>query len=83
MSELADSPTQAEIKGYKKLTAEDLHHLNGVKELEKIVLQHLKRLGSVENYSVDKRWLSIARTNMEQGFMAACRAIAQPETVEF
>ena len=31
---------------------------------------------------IDQRWLAIARTNIEQGFMALNRAIFRPERVE-
>jgi hypothetical protein len=30
--------------------------------------------------AIDKRWLAIARTNLQQGFMAMVRSIAKPET---
>lgn len=29
---------------------------------------------------IDKRWLSIARTDLQKGFMALVRSIAKPET---
>nr|WP_165972821.1 hypothetical protein [Martelella mediterranea] len=30
---------------------------------------------------IDKRWLALARTSIEQGFMAANRAVFQPDRV--
>jgi hypothetical protein len=32
-----------------------------------------------KNEGIDQRWVAIAKTHLQQGFMAATRAIAQPE----
>ena len=71
-----------EIKGYKPLTEWQKFSMNQVKELEIGMLNLLKTL-SEGIQSVDSRWISISRTHIEQASMAAVRAIAQPETVEF
>lgn len=34
--------------------------------------------GLAQNPDVDPRWLSIARTELQQGFMAVKRAVAKP-----
>ncbi len=34
--------------------------------------------GLAKNPDVDPRWLSIARTELQQGFMAVKRAVAKP-----
>jgi hypothetical protein len=60
------------------------------KELEELVLRRLDEMVTMEvdkdalglPVSVDKRWLAIARTHIEQGFMAMNRAIFQPGRVE-
>ena len=66
------------------LTDEQKKAINDFKEFE----QHLLGMWKIIKedgapYTVDKRWLSIARTHFEEGFMAMIRCIAQPETVEF
>ncbi|SCB18483.1 Acb2/Tad1 domain-containing protein [Rhizobium lusitanum] len=43
---------------------------------EEQVLDTLNALGSRSD--IDKRWLSIARTDIERGFMALNRALAEP-----
>ena len=32
------------------------------------------------NKQLDQRWVSVAKTDLQKGFMAAVRAIAQPES---
>lgn len=70
-----------DIKGYKPLSEEQKVWMNSVKEVEARALWLLQVLNT--ETGMDKRWLAIARTNLELGFMAAVRSIAQPETVEF
>ena len=53
---------------------------NDMKELEEQVLRVLDDLSLVQS-DCDPRWLAIARTNIEQGFMAMNRAIFKPERV--
>ena len=43
---------------------------------EEEILGKLQALGSRSD--IDKRWLSIARTDIERGFMALNRALAEP-----
>ena len=69
------------IKGYKELTAEQIDAINHMKDFEAEALSGLKTLSEMEG--IDRRWLSIARTNIEQGYMAAIRSITKPNTVEF
>lgn len=71
----------SEIKGYKPLSDEQKASMNLLKELEGTLLTALKRYNDMPE--INKRWVSIARTHFEQGFMAAVRAIAQPQTIEF
>lgn len=46
------------------------------KVAEEQILDTLKRLGSRSD--IDKRWLAIGKTDIERGFMAINRAIAEP-----
>lgn len=75
----------SDIKGYKPLNDQQKSHMNAFKQREQDLLIMMKAyLGEPQlSYKLDMRWFNIARTHFEQGFMAACRAIAQPETVEF
>lgn len=50
--------------------------LEAAKTWEAVVLRLLEELS--ESGEADMRWISIARTNIEQGFMAAERAIIKP-----
>ncbi|MBI6154270.1 hypothetical protein JEP92_19615 [Serratia surfactantfaciens] len=56
-------------------------------EAELAVMEELTALGNqvgyyleglAKNPDVDPRWLSIARTELQQGFMAVKRAVAKP-----
>jgi len=53
--------------------------LNEILASERALLDALARLSS--DPWVSHRWLSIARTNLEQGFMAARRAVLEPHQV--
>lgn len=67
------------VSGYRpqKEAAVALVNLN--KDAEERVLRILDSLAARDD--VDKRWLAIGRTAIENGFMAVNRAIFQPERV--
>jgi hypothetical protein len=68
---------QPKIAGYRQLNHEEVAHINNVKALGAEVGALLKALeGGV---MADPRWLAVARTQLQQGFMALTRSIAQPE----
>jgi hypothetical protein len=71
------------IKGYKQLTDMQITDINVVKDLEAAFLNHLRVLFEYPSVDIDKRWISIARSHIEQASMAAVRAITKPDTVEF
>lgn len=54
--------------------------MNYNKRQEEVVLRGIDSLN--ERNDVDLRWLAIARTHIEQGYMAMNRAIFQPERVK-
>lgn len=66
------------IVGYRELTPDEIEIINDIKA-------QANNLGAVftvlesRNSEVDKRWLAIAKTHLQQGFMAMVRAIAKPE----
>lgn len=64
------------IPGYKPQSAELLDIVSGNKWLEELLLRRLDDLAA--NPAIDKRWLAIGRTAIEQGFMAVNRAVFQP-----
>lgn len=64
------------VKGYKPQSEENIFRVNQMKEAEENVLRMLDALMADPN--VDKRWAAIARTNIEQGFMAANRSVFKP-----
>lgn len=68
------------VSGYKPQTDEKVATVNANKEIEERVLRLLDALVTVEG--VDKRWLAIGRTAIEQGFMAVNRAVFQPSRVD-
>ncbi|MBN8533860.1 MAG: hypothetical protein J0L51_07185 [Rhizobiales bacterium] len=68
------------VAGYTVQTNERVALVNANKRLEESVLCALDLVQA--NPDFDKRWLAIARTNIEQGFMAFNRAIFRPERVK-
>lgn len=66
------------ISGYRELSQVEIDAMNAVKlegERLGILIEEMK-----QNDSLDHRWISIAETHLQQGIMAAVRAIAQPTT---
>ena len=72
------------IKGYRDLSKAEIDAMNEGKELAEKVGEWIKRLESAAaqegGYDPDKRWLAIAKTDLQKGFMAAIRSIAKPTT---
>ncbi|MFM0566948.1 hypothetical protein PQQ88_01190 [Paraburkholderia caledonica] len=66
------------IKGYRDLTPEEISSMNVIKDFAENIRVELELLESLPE--VDKRWLAIGKTNLQQGFMAVIRSIAKPTT---
>jgi len=66
------------ITGYRELGSEEIALMNEVKEMSAQVGQLLERLQA--NPDVDKRWLNIAKTDLQKGFMSAVRSVAKPDS---
>lgn len=66
-----------QIKGYRDLSQAEIDAMNRVKDKAAEVGALLDDLGRME--SVDPRWLAIARTDLQKGFMSATRAVAKPD----
>lgn len=77
---------QPKIAGYRQLSQHEATLMNQLKQLEAQCLGALDTLQRAEfaqtsDQVPDPRWLSIARTSIETGFMAAVRSIAKPQRV--
>lgn len=70
-----------DIKGYRQLSALDIELINEGKELAEKVGEYVRQLEeTAAQLGLDKRWLAIGKTTLQQGFMALTRGIAQPTT---
>ena len=66
------------VAGYQPQTDENIALVNVNKMLE----EHLLRLmDELQGKGTDFRWLAVARTHIEQGFMAWNRAIFKPARI--
>lgn len=68
------------VKGYQPQSADAVEFVNQNKVYEEMILRRLDDMLKDDN--VDYRWANIARTNIEQGFMAMNRAIFKPARLE-
>lgn len=66
----------AEVTGYRSLTSFDIALMNQVKEIERETAALWVKL--MANKATDTRWLAIAKTQLQLGFMAMTRGIAKP-----
>jgi len=67
-----------QISGYRELSEAEIDQMNAVKAKAAEVGALIDSLSV--SAGLDQRWVGIARTHLQQGFMAAVRAIAQPTT---
>lgn len=67
------------VAGYTAQIDENVQMVNLNKRDEERILRSLDLYAM--NPDVDKRWLSIAKTHIEQGFMALNRAIFNPQRI--
>ena len=72
--------SQSYVLGYREQTNDTIHLVNQNKITEEELLRLIESLGA--SGSADLRWLSIAKTHLEQGFMALNRAIFKPARVK-
>lgn len=77
MSEESGNYAPIPVSGYRHQNQETIDDANHTKAMEERVLRWLDRLA--DDGGIDKRWLAIGRTHIEQGFMAVCRSIFQPD----
>jgi len=75
MSEYTGLP----VHGYQPQASAKVGIVNVNKQLEERMLRRLDWLWSQPG--LDKRWLSIAKTRIEEGYMAMNRAVFQPQRI--
>jgi len=64
------------VTGYRELSVREVALMNEIKQKANevgVIVDRLAVMGSV-----DTRWVSIAKTDLQKGFMALVRAVAQP-----
>lgn len=80
---------KASIKGYRQLSADEQALINEGKYLAETVGAYIAKLrgytpsnsaGFAPGSTLDQRWVSIGATDLQRGFMAVIRGIAQPTT---
>ena len=68
------------VKGYSQQSDVSVLLVNNNKLVEEGVLRLLDALADLP--SIDKRWLAVGRTQIEQGFMAVNRAVFKPDRIK-
>lgn len=79
---------QPDIKGYRKLSEEEAALVNEIKTKAEeigVLIDRMDKMpnpkpDSTEPVQIDKRFLSIGRTQLQLGFMAVNRAVFRPTT---
>jgi len=66
------------IAGYRELTQEEIYTINSIKNIAAELEGFILELESTD--SIDKRWLAIAKTDLQKGFMSLTRSVAKPTT---
>lgn len=66
------------ITGYRDLTEDEIALMNLCKGKAEELRELCELIGKSDN--VDQRWLAIARTDLQKGFMSLIRSVARPET---
>lgn len=69
------------VAGYRSQSEENVALVNSFKQAEERILRTLDECAK-EGETIDKRWLAIGRTQLEQAFMAINRAVFQPGRVK-
>lgn len=71
--------TQPKITGYRQLSEAEVALMNEGKAMAEACGAYIERL-RLHGPALDQRWISIGATQLQQGFMAVIRGIAQPTT---
>lgn len=68
----------AGIAGYRQLNEVQIETINQLKMKEKEILNLIDEIRADSFLSPGERWLALAKTHIEIGFMAAVKSIANP-----
>jgi hypothetical protein len=71
------------IKGYRTLAQVEIDLINEGKELANLVGAYVEKVmddNEIITGGPDRRWVAIGRTDLQTGFMAVIRGIAQPDS---
>lgn len=71
---------QPKVTGYRQLSEAEVVLMNEGKALAEQVGAFVEKLKVHQEIKLDQRWISIGATQLQQGFMAVIRGIAQPTT---
>lgn len=66
------------IKGYRDLSEAEVAEMNRIKAAGEQIGALVASVAALPG--VDQRWVAIARTELQQGFMALTRAVARPDS---
>jgi hypothetical protein len=66
------------IKGYRELSDDEIAIMNAIKETGQVLGSLVDKLERAP-IEVDKRWVSVGKTHLQQGLMALTRGVAKPE----
>lgn len=69
---------KSQVVGYRQLSEKDIATVNDIKCMAVQVGNLVDQLLSDSNF--DSRWIDIAKTNLQVGFMELTRAVTQPTT---
>lgn len=69
------------ITGYRDLSQDDIDLMNSFKAMGEQMEEKIELLKAMPN--IDQRWLAIAKTDLQKGFMSLIRSIAKPTTFIF
>lgn len=69
---------QPKVTGYRQLTEDEVELMNEGKALAMRCGDYIAKLRALQG--LDQRWVSIGATDLQTGFMAVIRGIAQPTT---
>lgn len=67
------------IAGYQKHTQQEVDVVNSTKAMENDLGDWIAQMRA-DLPNLDQRWVAIARTHFQEGFMALNRAVFQPES---
>ncbi len=68
------------VAGYKSQSGANVAAVNANKAIEERLLRTLDAMKL--DHNIDQRWLAVARTHFEEGFMAMNRSVFRPGRVQ-